>query len=70
MRDQIDERRIDELTYVRWNKILVLLTAHAKSARVTLETFSGVAHAFDSFLIPLLTMIGTYATFVRLLDHY
>ncbi|KAK0464667.1 P-loop containing nucleoside triphosphate hydrolase protein [Desarmillaria tabescens] len=46
MKDQIDERRVDELTYVRWNKILVLLTAHV------------------NFLIPLLTMIATYATFV------
>ncbi|PBK97861.1 P-loop containing nucleoside triphosphate hydrolase protein [Armillaria gallica] len=51
MRDQIDERRVDELTYVRWNKILVLLTAHA------------------NFLIPLLTMIGTYATFTLIMHR-
>ncbi len=49
MKDQIDERRVDELTYVRWNKILVLLTAHAKLARVTFETFSGVAHTLIAF---------------------
>lgn len=45
IKEQIMERRVDELTYVRWNKILVLLTAHV------------------NFLIPLLTMIATYASF-------
>ncbi|KAK0487292.1 P-loop containing nucleoside triphosphate hydrolase protein [Armillaria novae-zelandiae] len=51
MKDQIDERRVEELTYVRWNKILVLLTAHV------------------NFLIPLLTMIGTYATFTLIMHR-
>ncbi|KAK0201656.1 P-loop containing nucleoside triphosphate hydrolase protein [Desarmillaria ectypa] len=51
MKGQIDERRVDELTYVRWNKILVLLIAHV------------------NFLIPLLTMIATYATFTLIMHR-
>ena len=62
--DQLAQKREDELKYIRKNKILELTNNNIKYVRSTVALTGANGLFFYSFVIPIVTMVATYVSYV------
>ena len=62
--DQLAEKRESELKYIRMYKILELINNNIKCVFVSCTVHTVLSHTSLSFVIPVITMVATFATYV------
>ena len=67
--DQLAEKREDELTFIRKYKILELVNNNIKyvESRV-IPCCNVLTQVFASFVIPIVTMVATFVTYVSAIE--
>lgn len=67
--DQLGDKREDELKYIRKNKILELINNNIKYVESTaILCCSVLIQVFASFVIPIVTMVATFVTYVSAIE--